>query len=506
LTEARERRKYDLILVVLFSVFFTVYLLILLTGFAWIVVESTEFNFWLSVLVTLFATVAGIVATYSFVQFTQQRFFRSFIICLLGANVVLLAFIILVTHPAATWSAFADRSRNRTIVTALGFLLAPGVLAGSIAGDRLMTSEMRNATLLWGVILQPAFSFWLFLTEVVPFELTSPAGGLAGVTPIGWTIFILIAITAFLSLSRYLLEWLRSRDRIVLALALAVVIWITSVIIFAALENPLQVAELLWISGMTMGFALLAVAMILTSIIEPHRALESVVQDRTFQLQESREETEFYLSLWTHKMGNLLQAIATYLELIEEGIRVGGDLSPLQKPTADLIQEAIKVNRQVAKLTKIKERTDAVTWPVNLDQSLLKSVREVESSLPEGRVEVVLPQEDSTLQIYADDMIDIVFVNLIARCAQQSIGANAKLIISAKKVGGFAEVTLEYKGAGITSEMKEWLTVKPSLRRSILDLDLFMSLLLMERYGGRIKYEDFPDSEKKLIVLIFRCV
>ncbi|UCE10919.1 MAG: HAMP domain-containing histidine kinase [Candidatus Thorarchaeota archaeon] len=503
MTESRARKRYDFFVLVLFVVMFLIIVAILFTGLAWVTVETAEFNFWLSVVTTIWATVSGIVATYSFVQYTQERFFRSFIICLLGANVVLLAFLILVTHPVATWSAFADRIRNRTIVTALGFLLAPGLLAGSIAGERQVTTKMRNITILWGILAQPAFALWLFFVPVPPFELTRPPWGLAGITPVGWAVFIVVSITAFVSFFRYMSEWLRTKDRIVLALTLALVSWITSVFVFAILDDPLQVAELIWIAGMAVGFTLLAAAMILTSIIEPHRALETVVSERTFQLQESREETEFYLSLWTHKMGNLLHAIATYLELIEEGIKVGGDLSSLQKPTEDLIQEAIRVNRQVAKLTKIKERADAITWPVNLDQALLKSVREAESSLQRDVVFAISAKEGS-IQVYADDMIDIVLVNMVTRCGQQVKGPSPMVNVSMKKVSGDTELTFEYEGPGITSEMIEWLTVRPPLRRSILDLDLFMSILLMERYGGRIRYEEIKGSDKKRIALTFR--
>ncbi len=128
--ESIKSHRHDIIIVVMFLSFFTVQLLVLISGFAWVYVEPNLFSYWMFVFVAFLAIVSGIVSTYSFVQYTQERRFKSFVIALLGANVVLLAFLFLLTHPVSSWSVFSNRDRNITIVASMGFLITPGVLAG----------------------------------------------------------------------------------------------------------------------------------------------------------------------------------------------------------------------------------------------------------------------------------------------------------------------------------------------------------------------------------------
>ena len=497
-----RNHRYEIGILTMFFAFFVTQLVILASGFAWVQLDPDWFSFWMLVFVTMLVIVSGVVATYSFVQYTQERSLRSFVITFLGANVILLSFFYLLTNPATTWSIFSSRQRNITIVAALGCLITPGVLGGSLVGRKTVTPRYRNITLLWGAVLQPLVSFLLLLSPKPVFTLTG--AGLANLSLAGWILSIIIGVSTFLSLIRYLQEWFRTRESITLASSLALVLWITSFFIYLAIASPTQVAELLWFSGVAEGFVLLAVTMIITSIIEPHRVLESLVEERTVQLNESRKETEFYLRLWTHKIGNLLQGISTYLELIGNGSEEIPTLSDSQKIAMDLVNESTLVNRQIDRLVRIKEKEVSVIWPINVSQILSK----LEEKTPGTHNHVIFIERtghiDHEVQILADDLIDIVFSNLLAKCAKEHKENEKKPTIRILENKNTIQVIFSPCSLESVSEVNEWSMHKPSSKNSVVDLDLFMVWQLMDKYGGGIEHRKNPDSLEEELVLTFQ--
>lgn len=498
-----KNHRHEIGIVVLFFLFLILELVLLIGGYAWIYLNPDQFSFYMLVAVALLAIVSGVVATYSFVQYTQEGSLRSFVIMLLGANVVLLAFLYLLTHPVTTWSVFSGRQRNLTIVGALGFLVAPGVLGGSLVGHKSLTPKFRNIALLWGAVAQPLGSLVLLISPEPLFTL-SGNGWFEDITPAGWMVSIVFGVSASLSLARYLREWFRSHESITLASSLALVLWILSFLIYLMIESPTQVAELLWFGGVAYGFVLLAVTMIITSIIEPHRALESLVKQRTVQLEESREETEFYLRLWTHKIGNLLQGISAYLELI--GYQAGEipSLSKYQRMASELVRESTTVNRQVERLVRIKEKETSVTWPVSLGRVMSDFERMMRENQDGESLEVGLPNIDREFQVVADDLIDIVFSNLASKCAKQHRENHSKISVRIEENRSNIHVIFGPCSAESVSEINAWSENGTPLKNHVVDLDLFLAWLLMERYGGSLKHQLNPKSQEGELVLAFK--
>jgi hypothetical protein len=496
-----KNHRNDVGILVLFSIFITIQLLILISGVAWIYLNPNEFSFWMLVIVAILAIVSGVVATYSFVQYTQEGSLRGLVIALLGLNVILLAFLYLLTHPVTTWFILSGRQRNMTIAAALGFLITPGVLGGSLVGQRPVTSRSRNIVLFWGVVAQPFVSVLFLLSPEPVFVLTGP--GLGNLSIVGWMLSIVIGVSTSLSLVRYLREWSRSREYITLASSLALVLWILSFLIYLSIGSPIQIAELLWLGGVAEGFVLLAVAMIVTSIIDPHHALESLVKDRTAQLEEARKDTEFYLRLWTHKIGNLLQGITTYLDLIGLKVLEYPALSDLQTHASDLVQESTIVNRQIEKLIQIKEKENSVTWPVNIGHFLSKlDVKRNKQGIQSS--EEKRDCLDSQIQVVADDLIDIVFSNLMTNCSTQDEENCNRPSIEVMDKGNTVQVHFGPCSSKSISEIKEWSMNKPTLKNSVVNLDLFMAWLLMEKYGGKIGQQENPDTHTASLVLTFK--
>ncbi len=481
-----KNRYYDSIIGLAFAVLLVGMLLVTGSGLAWSIVEAQESAFWLSVLVAMLATTSGIVATYSFVRYTQQPNLRSLIIMFLGANVVLFSFAYLVTHPIISLSVVSTRDRNRTIVSGLGFLLTPGVLAGSVPGDAEITTKKKRFVILWGAVLQPLSFVFLLISPVPLFRVTDPQGGLFGLTPVGLILTGVVGGSATLALLRYMLEWYRSRSRTILASTLALVLWIGAFIIYTVLEDPHQIAEILWLGGIFAGFVILALGMILTSIIEPHRVLESLVERRTEELRAARRESDFYLHMWAHKMGNLLQGIVTYLELLSHVERTTSQEKPYKEAVA-LSNEATLFNRQVSKLSEIKSAKDVRLVPVVAHTYLMRGLETVRQTFRERPVSAKVAI-DKSLIVRADMMLTDLFANLIIQAYRLAPEDDVELKSSGSSQNGVVNIYIESRGRSLSDGDERFLTSSDLPELSTLNIQLYAARILIDRYGGQISY------------------
>ena len=139
--------------------------------------------------------------------------------------------------------------------------------------------------------------------------MTAESGGLEGLTPIALVLVLIIAVTMLVSFLKYAYDWIKTRDRVIMISCLALGFWLYAEIIIVLLENPYQLAEVVWLGAFTTGFVVIAFGMSVSAVFEPRKILEETVEHRTQELRDSKAESEFYLGMWTHKMGNILQAM-----------------------------------------------------------------------------------------------------------------------------------------------------------------------------------------------------
>lgn len=497
-----KSKYYDYMLLVLFIVMFFILCSFLVTGAAWNTVSDEGAFFWIAFLVAFLAMSAGVVFIYSLVHYVQLRILRSLIIMFLGGNVVVFSFLFLMTHPSTLGSPLAGRYRNRTVVTALGFLLTPGVLAGSVFGGKELTTRKRNFVILWGLVLQPLFSISLLLTEDPLFKVTDPTGGLVGLTPVGWLLTIVVGSTAVVSLARYTKEWFDTRDRIVLGSTLALVFWLYTFVVYSLLEDPYQVAELLWIGGVIAGFIMLSVAMIFTAIIEPHRGLESLVERRTKELEVARKESDLYLSMWVHKMGNLLQGIVSYLELLAHGDSLNGTYNRAIETAMKLSREATFFNRQVAILSEIKSIAEKKLVPYKLETAIGRAQQTVEQMLKGTKFRFEISEIDDSLLVRADNKLDIVFTNLFVN---EILSRKGEILISVEcaLIGNQVEVRVVTDGSRPADSELDQLLITDIPDVTTLNLNLFSVRLLLERYRSSIEYSRHDDADRNEYVIRF---
>ncbi len=490
--ENRLTRWAVLVLFLVTLIFFT-YMYV--SGIAWNILEPPEFSFWLTILTIILTLSAGTVATYSFVSFSQFKEMRSLMLLLLGANLVLWAFLYLMTHPAsAEWAVtFSDRDRNRTLGMALVLIIVPCIILGSFSGDVKPNRPSVALLLAWGGMLMPIISLWLFFSEEPVFLMTSPEGGIEGLTIEGMIISFGFLISQIIAGLRLIQKWRETQDMLDFALLLAILVWITGTFFIIILWDPLQVAELMWVGSIILGMLQISVVQFMTSIIEPHRTLEEIVKVRTEELDLSKQESEFYLNLWTHKMGNLLQGLITYLDLLENVASQSKEDINTRGAARDLSREAILVNHQVLQLSRIKERLQEELYIVEVVDAIQQAIKTAKEHLGPGAFKIEM-DDKGPCTIFADDLLELVFLSTILFHMRSISSEPLELSINVRNDDDICSVAVISDGLNISKNVSAYLQGNIIIGDLSLDLDLFTMKLLMSRYDGWI--ECFRDETR----------
>ena len=488
------------LLTFMFLFMFFVSLILSLSGYAWNILPDYRFHFWLILLTFLLAVIAGMVASYSFVSFSQTRELKSLMLLILGLNLILWVFLYMITHPSSSeWSSFfADRARNRTLGIAFVLIAVPCILLGSFGGHAKPSRLSVIFLIVWGTILMPLTCLWFFFSPFPVFLMTNQVGGIEGLTPIGLVVSFGYLISQIVAALRLAQNWRNTRDILDLSLLYAMLVWLVGTAFIIILWDPLQIAELIWVGSIAFGLLFVGAVQFITSIIDPHRALESLVDRRTSELELSKKESEFYLNMWTHKMGNILQGLITYLDILE----LGDDAGLTTRSAAKALgKEATLVNHQVTRLTQIKN-----AYEEKLRPTLIKTALENGISSAQGIVDEELSIEITGIgktKIMADDLLNLAFQSAILFFYKHKLDSNSTLSITEQEFDMKPAVLMKYRSERLPNIYWNFLTNPELTWNTGLDLDLFALKLLMIRYEGELLYKRDDSNNENTFILIF---
>jgi signal transduction histidine kinase len=476
-----------------------------LTGIAWNILGLLEFSFWLVVMTFLLIISAVSVLTYSFVSFTQSREVRHLMLLLMSANIMIWAFLFLLSHPSSiNWSVlFSEKNRNRTLVIAFVLIVIPTILLGSFRGEVKTSRPSVLSMIIWGAVIMPITSLALFFSRDPLFILvTSDGGGIEGLTPTGVILSIGFMFSQILALPRIIQQWWKTRNTLDLSLMLAMSIWLMGALFGMIAWDPLQVAEILWMGSIIGGFFLIAVVQFVTSILHPHRNLEQLVSLRTKELNLSNQESEFYLKMWTHKIGNFLQGMITYLDILEMAEQFSEDDKKTRAAASDLSRDAAMVNQQVVQLSRIKESMNQVLWPVNLPQIVDDAVESAKELLGEESFSVKTAAQEK-LVVEGDDLLPLAFQSTIAFHLKNRLHDQPEITFEVTQRESASCVRVSCRGRPMPDELKLFIESDGMSGMIALDLDLFTVKLLMNRYNVRIVCSREEESEENSCTFIF---
>ncbi|MHA1927917.1 MAG: hypothetical protein ACTSV2_04960 [Candidatus Thorarchaeota archaeon] len=495
--------------ILIYGIFFATLVIaaiFLITGEAWVVVSIETMAVWVIFVSVFLAILGGVIATYSFVSYRQTQELRFLVLGLLGFDMVLVGFAFLFTHPSSVlWiPAIADRQRNRSMAVIIAMALVPSVLSGAFRGD-VPILDKKWLYSIWGIIIVPAFVFWFTLSPepVIITTITSGESGVFNATIEG----IMVLVSAFaafvLSFIRYRMEWRKNRDRIILASTLSLTLWILSLILLAILDDPYYILEIIWYSLIGAGFLLIAVAMIITSILEPHKVLYEIVDDRTRKLEQSEEEIVFYLDMWTHKIGNILQGMMTYLEVLATTPN-NVNISMQTELAQDLGREGNLVNRQVIALTKIKQTKGKPLTPVNLRDAFTVASEDILSYYSVKGTPSLDIRVNPDIHVEADALLDQLFLSLFIHMAKKQDVENLLIIVNSESLNDSIVIEIVCSEPVLTTQAQKYIAEVGISTQTQLGLELFIMKILLARYHCKMKYSVDTETKESRLTFYFK--
>ena len=238
----------------------------------------------------------------------------------------------------------------------------------------------------------------------------------------------------------------------------------------------------------------------ITSMTRSFNTLLKELQDKDTELKEVNRKANLYLDI--------------YLDVL----------------TNEIINVTISL-KQFTDLVRKKEGTDTADHAMRITESLnhnLSVIRNIETILklynsPPGNNEVIIEDilkkeiddhpdqkiryEGCSCTVLADEMLAMVFHNIIANSIRYG-GPDVEILISARdNLDGTVEVSVIDNGDGIPDEVKPRIFdrfLTPSAKKSSYGPGLHIVKILIEAYGGKIAVDDrVPGYPAKGAVIRF---
>ncbi|WP_332450878.1 PAS domain S-box protein [Methanoculleus sp.] len=199
------------------------------------------------------------------------------------------------------------------------------------------------------------------------------------------------------------------------------------------------------------------------------------------QLEVAEREANLYLDILGHDVRNAGNVSALYADLLVETLE--GEAKGYARKLQASIRKSIEILRNVSTIRRIHQES-AVLGPVDLDGV----IREEIGMFPEIR----FTYSSTGLTVTADALLSEVFTNLIGNAVKFG-GPAVEITIRAEEQGGDVVVVVEDTGPGIPDDMKEAVFMRFGPHRGKMSgqgLGLYITRMLVERYGGRVRIGD----------------
>jgi len=223
------------------------------------------------------------------------------------------------------------------------------------------------------------------------------------------------------------------------------------------------------------------------------------------EVESARNQVRMYLDLLTHDVGNLVNPINAYIEVIMGTTQ----LTPVQHKYLTSAQEAARgishLVRNVRRSAQILESAALELVPCNLTKSIRQVSSEARSAYLSKKIDIKLTMPDSEVWIMADGFLDEVIYNLLTNAIKydehELIEIEVVLTFADLEGRKYARVTVTDRGIGIPDEFKDKVfsrdfkklvrADRPIIQKSRgAGMGLSLVKSLVERYGGKIWVEN----------------
>jgi PAS domain S-box-containing protein len=214
------------------------------------------------------------------------------------------------------------------------------------------------------------------------------------------------------------------------------------------------------------------------------------------QLEASYRESTLYLDIISHDINNANNVSIMYAELLTEMLE--GDKREIAEKLVASIRRSIDIIGNVSKIRKLYEEK-AILRPIDLDALIRSEIR----TFPDAHI----AYEGPKVSVAADYLLAEVFANLIGNSLKFG-GPDVAVTVRVAEFGDDVEVTVEDTGPGIPDRLKPLIFnrfQRGETKASGKGLGLYLSRMLVDRYGGAIWVQDrVADHPEKGAAIRFR--
>lgn len=199
------------------------------------------------------------------------------------------------------------------------------------------------------------------------------------------------------------------------------------------------------------------------------------------ELRRAHEEANLYIDIMMHDINNANMAALGYGQFLTDSLRE--EEKDLAGKMLIAVQQSVEIIKNVSTIRKLREGKGDLR-PI----SLAEVIKTQMNHFPGARISCVGPG----VSVMADELLGEVFTNLIGNSLKFG-GPDTEIGINVRGEDGQVEVTVTDDGPGIPDDLKPEIFNrfrKGKSKKSGKGLGLFISRMLIERYGGRIWAED----------------
>ena len=238
-------------------------------------------------------------------------------------------------------------------------------------------------------------------------------------------------------------------------------------------------------------------------------------------MDRTKGEVRMYLDLLTHDIGNLVNPVNAYLEMVIAAT----PLTPVQHKYISSALEASRnmthLIRNVRRSAQLLELDRAELVPVSLSRALRQSTADSRNAFLEKKVDIRLNLPTQDVWVVADNFLDEVLYNVFTNSVKYDEHDEIVIDVETKMVElenrDYAEIRVIDRGVGIPDDMKDKIFSREY--RNLVKQDrpqhskpkgagMGLSIVksLLDRYGGRIWVEnrirdDFTRGSVFIILL-----
>lgn len=224
-----------------------------------------------------------------------------------------------------------------------------------------------------------------------------------------------------------------------------------------------------------------------------------------YDLEKAKDQVRMYLDLLTHDLGNLVNPVNAYLEIVLGTTT----LSPVQQKYISSAQEASRsmmhLIRNIRRSAEMLESKEIELVPVNLSKSLHQASMEAKGAFLGKKVVIKATYPEHDTWVIADNFLDEVIYNILTNAIKYDEHDEIVIDVETKpeEVEGksYIRVKVIDRGAGIPDEFKEKVfsrdfrklprSERPMGQRTRgAGMGLSIVSALIDRYGGRIWIEN----------------